>query len=86
MMHVTPKPDDTIAWLTIRLRAHGALSIEGHLGDKRLALQLLEHARDAINAQVTDSPIVIPNRDVDVRPLIPLREVGSMPLDQRGDD
>lgn len=85
MSDVPAKPDDTIAWLTIRLRSHGALSVEGHIGDKAFALQLLDHARDAINSQGSDSPILIPNRDVDVDTCLPLRDVGDMPPAERGD-
>lgn len=85
MTFVPPKPDDTVAWLTIRMRANGALSIEGHLADKRFALQLLDHARDAITSQLRDGPIAIPPRDVALSTALPLREVGDMPSGERGD-
>ena len=65
-------PDDTVATISIRLHANGAMSISGNIGDKSLALKMLDHARDAVLAQVRDrSELVI--------------ERGDMRLDERGD-
>lgn len=78
--------DDAIAWLTIRMHAPGTISVAGHVADKRFALRLLDHARDAITRQISDSPIVIPNCDVDVPDAqIPLIEAAHIPADKRGD-
>ena len=85
MPAVPPTQDDTIAFVTIRLHAGGAISVQGHISDKRMALQLLDHARDAITRQVSDNRIIVPNRDVDVTPSIPLKEFGDIAPDQRGD-
>lgn len=85
---VPPIPDDTIAYLTIRMHAPGTISVSGHVADKRFALTLLEHARDAISRQFPETPagIVMPNRDVDVpAPVMPLREWGDMAPGDRGD-
>lgn len=84
---LVPEMDaDAVAFITIRLHAPGTISIQGHVGDRRLALQLLDHARDAILRQVPDDKeIVIPNRDVDVTPTIPLKEMGDMLPHERGD-
>lgn len=84
---LVPEQDpDTVAYLTIRLHAPGTISVQGHIGDKRLALQLLEHAKDAIRNQFPDDKeIIVPSRDVDVQPTIPLREMGDMLPHERGD-
>lgn len=83
---IVPEHDDTVAFLTIRLHATGALSVQGHVGDKRLALQLLEHAKDAIGRQFPDDrQILVPNRDVDVTPSIPLRDFGDLSAREKGD-
>lgn len=81
-----PKPDDCVAWITVRLHAHGAMSIQGTIGDKKLAHQLLDHARDAITRQVPDEhALVVPNRDVAIVPASTLKEIGDIPPNQRGD-
>lgn len=83
---VPPQDADTVAYLTVRLHATGALSVQGHIADQRMALQLLDHAREAITRQVLGGgKAMIPSRDVEVVPSIPLREMGDMPPNQRGD-
>lgn len=85
---VPPLPDDTIAYLTIRMHATGTVSVSGHVADKRFALQLLDHARDAISRQFPETPagIIMPNRDVDMPDSrVPLREWGDMAPHDRGD-
>lgn len=80
--------DDTIAFITIRMHAPGTISVSGHVADKRFALQLLDHAKDAISRQFPETPagIIVPNRDVDmVDPAFPLKEFGDIPMGQRGD-
>lgn len=83
---VPPQDTDTVAYLTIRLHATGALSVQGHIADKVMALQLLDHARDTIQGKVFEGArVLVPNRDVDVTPSIPLKEFGDMAANQRGD-
>jgi len=83
---VPPQDPDTIAYITVRLHATGTLSVQGHILDQHMALQLLDHAREAITRQVLDgAKVVIPSRDVEVTPTVPLREYGDMPPNQRGD-
>lgn len=62
-------PLDCVAWIAIEYMADGTLQTSGNIGDKRMALQLLDHARDAIANQQRpeDKPIVLPNRDVEVK-------------------
>jgi hypothetical protein len=37
-----------VAWLTIKLRRNGAMSVEGHVNDEPFAKYLLETARDTV--------------------------------------
>lgn len=81
-----PAPDDTIAWVTVRLHSHGACSISGTIGDRKLSLQLLAHASDTLRREpVRRSDIVIPNCDVDVHAPGGLVEMGDLSPRDRGD-
>jgi hypothetical protein len=70
---------DCVAYLTVRLHAHGMVSVSGHVGDPTFARQLLDHAKDAIGRHVPEGRIVVPNRDV------VLKEYGDLPPTDRGD-
>ena len=83
--YIPPQPDDTIAFLTLRLHANGNMTLNGHVADHALMLQMLDHARDTIKRQIPSGGIVIPNRDVDVSPSIALKEFGDIPDGERGD-
>ena len=85
MTTVPPQPDDVVAWVTVRHHATGAISVSGTIGDPRYARTLLDHAKDAIGRQVRESGIVVPSRDVDADTLMPRREMGDIPIAQRGD-
>ena len=66
-----PTVDDRIAYIAISLYGTGAMSISGNIGDKRLALQMLDHARDTILGQLERMPhsgLLVPPRDVSVAP------------------
>jgi hypothetical protein len=79
---------DCVAFISIKLHSNSAVSISGNVGDKRLALQLIAAARDAINNQVKErNAIIIPNRDVDVEqsPAFPTLPRGDMKPEDRGD-
>lgn len=80
-----PQPEDVVAWITVRLHATGMISVGGTIGDKKMALSILEHAKDAITRQIPDAGIIIPNRDVEVVPNAALKEMGDIPIGQRGD-
>lgn len=83
---VPPKPDDTVAWVTVRMHAPGTISIQGTIGDPSFAISLLEHAIDAIRNQVRPrDELFIPSRDVEARPYAGLRDVGDMAAHERGD-
>lgn len=83
--YIPPQADDTIAFLTLRLHANGTMTLNGHVADHALMLQMLDHARDTIKRQIPSGGIIIPSRDVDVAPSIPLKEFGDIPPGQRGD-
>ena len=92
-MNATSSPiDDVVAFIAIKMRSGGAVSIEGHLGDEAFAVSLLEHAIDAVksqHAQIRARPvgqILLPNRDVSAKlPPTVTRPYADIPLDQRGD-
>lgn len=86
MTYVPPQPEDVVQWVTVRLHASGTISTLGTIGDKAMALHLLDQARDAIKRQVPDpGKIVVPSRDVDVMPSLATRDMGDIPIAQRGD-
>jgi hypothetical protein len=67
----TPTPLDAIANISITLYGTGEMSVSGNIGDVRLALQMLDHARDAVTNQLrqrTPDGLLLPPRDVDVSP------------------
>lgn len=81
-------PDDTVAFVTVRLHANGMLTTQGHVGDKAFAVKLLENAIDAIKHRVRDSAdILVPARDVEApqSPEFPTQERGDMAPEDRGD-
>lgn len=82
---VPPQPLDTIAWVTVRLHSNGMVSTQGTIGDKAMALHLLDQAKDAIRGHVKDELIVVPNRDVPQAPRVPTRDLGDMSPSDRGE-
>lgn len=80
-----PQPLDVVAWVTVRLHQNGTISTSGTIGDKRMALHLLEQGTDAINGLPEPGQIIIPARDVSVMPSVPTIDMGDIPLRERGD-
>ena len=81
-------PLGVVAQIGIKLHANGALDITGNIGDVKLALQMIDSARDAIKSQLRPkNEIVIPNRDVVVQqhPAYPTLPLGDMAPGDRGD-
>ena len=88
---------DCHAFISIKYHANGGLEIKGNIADEKFALQLLEHAKDAIKQQHVRSssivnaagdPIVVAPRDVDLvqDPRYKTdRTLGDMKPDDRGD-
>ena len=70
-MMASPGPLDAIANISVTLYGNGEMSISGNIGDVKLALQMLDHARDAVNnqwKQRTPEGLMLPGRDVEVTP------------------
>lgn len=55
------KPPSQIAELVLRMHDDGALSISGHVGDVRLALQMIDAAREAVARQLGRPTILEPH-------------------------
>jgi len=79
-----PTALDRVAYIAISLYGDGSMSTSGNIGDKRLALQMLDNARDAIRGQLERHPytgLLVPPRDVEVVPsplYPPLVEAGDV--------
>lgn len=83
---IPPQPLDVMQWVTVRLHADGTISTCGTIADKKMALHLLDQAREAIKARVPDyKAIVIPGSEVVLAPSFPVRDLGEMPAAHRGD-
>lgn len=79
---------DVVAFISIKLHSNGAMSISGNIGDVKLALGMIDHARDSIKNQLKQkNEIVIPNRDVVTPqdPNFPTLPFGDMDPKDRGD-
>jgi len=83
MIPVPEQPLDVVAWVTVRLHTNGMVSTQGTIGDKPMALHLLDQAREAVAKQQTN--LIIPGRDVSVMPSIPTRDLGDMLPHERGE-
>ena len=76
-------PLDVVATITLSLHANGAMDISGNIGDKRLALGMIDAAREAIKHQLRpedDKSLILPARDVEAmqHPNYPTLPVGDM--------
>jgi hypothetical protein len=84
-MLVPEQPLDVVAWVTVRLHTNGMLSTQGTIGDKAMAMHLLDQAKDALRGQPDAPRVIVPNRDVDVMPSLPTRDLGDMGAHERGE-
>lgn len=85
MIPVPDKEDDVVAWVTIRLHAHGAMSVSGTIADRAMARAMIDHAREALGPRIVGG-IILPNKDVAVSANMPgMREMGDIPYAERGD-
>lgn len=76
-----PTEGDRIAYIALSLYGNGAMSISGNIADLQLALQMLDNARAALNSQWANKrtpSILIPGRDVEVTPSLPLIPHGDV--------
>lgn len=74
-----PTGMDAIAHIAITLYGNGEMAISGNIGDVKLALTMIDHARDAVNNQWQrrdSSGLMLPPSDVDVpvHPAFPLTQ------------
>ncbi len=77
-----------VASISIKLHDNGGLSVSGNIGDVKLALQMLDAARDSVKNQLKQrSEIVVPNRDVEATQdsRYPTKPLGDMRPEDRGD-
>ncbi len=84
-MLVPEQPLDVVAWVTVRLHSNGMLSTQGTIGDKPMAMHLLDQAKDALRGQPDAPRVIVPNRDVEVMPSLPTRDIGDMQPNERGE-
>jgi hypothetical protein len=77
-----PGINDEVAFIHLTLYGNGAMSVSGNIGDKKLALGMLDSARDVVNSQSRpeDKPILVPSRDVVApqHPNYPTKALGDM--------
>jgi hypothetical protein len=76
-------PLDAVASITLTLLANGAMGISGNIGDKKLALSMIDAAREAVNGQLRpedDKSLILPARDVQAvqHPSYPTLALGDM--------
>lgn len=74
-----PTGMDAIARIAIVLYGNGAMGVSGNIGDVELALNMLDHAKDAVRNQLKrrdEKGLLIPPRDVvvPVNPAFPLSQ------------
>lgn len=86
-----PNPEglDCVAAITLKLHSNGAMSVSGNIGDAKLALQMLDAAKDAVRNQLkARDQIIIPSRDVVAvqDPAFPTKPMGDMRPEDRGDE
>ena len=85
-LQVPPQPDDVVQWVTIRHHADGTISVQGTIADKRMALHLIDHGRDVLKRSVPEyKAIIVPGSEVEIAPVLPVKEMGMIPANQRGD-
>lgn len=76
-----PSEGDRIAYIALSLYGNGAMSISGNIGDINLARQMLDNARATLDSQWQKrkvASILIPGRDVEVIPTLPLIPHGDV--------
>jgi hypothetical protein len=82
---VPEQPLDVVAWVTVRLHTNGMISTSGTIGDKPMVLHLLAQGADAMRGQKDEPLVIVPQRDVDVDPRMPTRDIGDMAPQDRGE-
>jgi len=74
--------DDCVAYVMVQYLSDGSLRTSGHIGDKKLAMALLNNAKEAISrlSRPEESGLVVPAMDVEAmqHPSYPVKPVGDM--------
>jgi hypothetical protein len=66
-----PTPNKTVAYIAITLFDDGNMAVSGNIGDVKMALQMIDGARDAVKNQLnhrTAEGLLLPSRDVEASP------------------
>jgi hypothetical protein len=76
-------PLDAVAHINVTLYGDGSMATQGNIADIKLALSMLEHAKDAIRGQFypKETKLIVPSYDVAIEPTPgtePLREYGTV--------
>jgi hypothetical protein len=76
-------PLDAVAHINVTLYGDGSMATQGNIADIKLALSMLDHAKDAIRGQFQpkETKLIVPKYDVDIAPTEgthPLQEYGTV--------
>ena len=76
-------PLDAVAHINVTLYGDGSMATQGNIADIKLALSMLDHAKDAIRGQFypKETKLIVPKYDVDIAPTPgtePLQEYGTV--------
>ena len=81
-----PSEGDRIAYIAISLYGNGSMSVSGNIADYKMACEMLENAKECLRQdwiKRNQNKIIIPNRDVDVHPNLPLIPHGDVASELR---
>lgn len=81
---VPAQPLDVVAWVTVRLHQSGTISTTGTIADKVMAKHLLTHAIEAVSGLPNYREIIVPASQVEVSPSFTTRDMGDIPMLERG--
>jgi hypothetical protein len=81
---VPAQPLDVVAWVTVRLHQSGTVSTTGTIADKRMATHLLQTALGAVGKLPDYKEIIVPASQVEVGPSFTTRDIGQIPVLERG--
>ena len=75
-----PTSPGVVGWIVLELHDTGAMGISGNIGDTRMALGMIDGAREALARRLPSAPLVVPSVDVPTSPdcdRFPLVAVGD---------
>jgi hypothetical protein len=76
-------PLDAVAHINVTLYGDGSMATQGNIADIKLAMAMLDHAKDAIRGQFypKETKLIVPSYDVTIEPTPgthPLQEYGTV--------